>query len=114
ADDAAPVRQVNRAPAVAAAPSELRQQIALALPLAAQQLGFQLMGTVDAALLGHYSDTSLAAAGVGNNLLFAITSIGLGIVMGLDTVIPQAIGAGRPADARRYLHAGLRLEIGRA
>lgn len=93
------------------APSELRAQIALAIPLAAQQLGFQLMGLVDAAWLGRYSDTALAAAGIGNNLLFAITSIGLGIVMGLDTVIPQAMGAGRVDDARRFLHAGLRIAV---
>ena len=57
--------------------SELSAQIRLAIPLAAQQLGFQLMGTVDAALLGRYNDTALAAAGVGNNLLFAITSVGM-------------------------------------
>jgi len=92
-------------------PSELRQQLTLAIPLAAQQLGFQLMGTVDAAWLGHYDDTAIAAAGVANNLLFAITAIGLGIVMGLDSVVPQAIGAGRHADARRYLHAGMRLAV---
>jgi MATE family multidrug resistance protein len=91
--------------------SELRAQIALAVPLAAQQLGFQLMGTVDAVWLGRYSDTALAAAGVGNNLLFAITSIGLGIVMGLDTVIPQAIGAGHVGEARRFLHAGIRIAV---
>jgi MATE family multidrug resistance protein len=90
---------------------ELSAQIKLAIPLAAQQLGFQLMGTVDAALLGRYSDTALAAAGVGNNLLFAITSLGWGIVMGLDTVLPQAIGAGRREDARRMLGAGLRLAV---
>jgi MATE family multidrug resistance protein len=89
--------------------SERSALIRLAIPLAAQQLGFQLMGTVDAAWLGRYDDSALAAAGVGNNLLFAITSIGLGIVMGLDTVIPQAIGAGRHEDARRALHAGVRL-----
>jgi MATE family multidrug resistance protein len=91
--------------------SELSAQIKLAIPLAAQQLGFQLMGTVDAALLGRYSDTALAAAGVGNSLLFAITSLGWGIVMGLDTVLPQAVGAGRREDARRMLGAGLRLAI---
>lgn len=91
--------------------SELSAHIRLAIPLATQQLGFQLMGTVDAALLGRYDDTALAAAGVGNNLLFAITSVGVGIVMGLDTVLPQAIGAGRRDDARRLLGAGLRLAI---
>lgn len=83
----------------------------LAVPLAAQQLGFQVMGTVDAAWLGRYDDTALAAAGIGNNLLFAISAIGLGLVMGLDSLIPQAIGAHRYADARRYLHAGLRLAV---
>jgi MATE family multidrug resistance protein len=88
---------------------ELSAQIRLAIPLAAQQLGFQLMGTVDAALLGRYDDVALAAAGVGNNLLFAITSVGYGVVMGLDTVLPQAIGAQRHDDARRSLGAGLRL-----
>lgn len=93
------------------APGELRAQLGLALPLVAQQIGFQLMGNVDAALLGRYSDTALAAAGVGNNLLFAIISVGWGLVMGLDTVLPQAIGAGRHADARRALGAGLRLAI---
>ena len=91
--------------------SERSAQLRLAVPLAAQQLGFQLMGSVDAAWLGRYDDTALAAAGVGNNLLFAISSIGLGIVMGLDTVIPQAIGAGRHHEARRYLSAGLRLAV---
>lgn len=91
--------------------SEPHALLMLAIPLAAQQLGFQLMGTVDAAWLGRYDDTALAAAGVGNNLLFAITCIGLGLVMGLDTVIPQAIGAGRYPEARRYLHAGLRLAV---
>jgi len=92
-------------------PSELSAQIRLAIPMAAQQLGFQLMGMVDAALLGRYDDTALAAAGVGNNLLFAITSVGVGVVMGLDSVLPQALGAGRRTEARRALGAGLRLAI---
>jgi len=62
-------------------------------------------------MLGRYDDTALAAAGIGNALLFAIVSVGLGIVMGLDTVVPQAIGAGRKDDARRALSGGLRLAI---
>jgi MATE family multidrug resistance protein len=89
--------------------TELAQQIRLALPLAAQQIGMQLMGSVDAALLGRYSGTAIAAAGIGNNLLFAITSIGLGIVLGLDSVVPRAVGARREEDARRYLDAGVQL-----
>lgn len=91
--------------------SELRQQLTLAIPLAAQQVGFQLMGTVDAAWVGRYDENAIGAIGAGNNLLFAVTAIGLGIVMGLDAVIPRAVGAGRHDEARRYLHAGLRLAV---
>jgi MATE family multidrug resistance protein len=91
--------------------SERRELLKLAAPLAAQQVGFQLMGTVDALMLGRYSDAALAGAGVGNNLLFGITSVAMGIVMGLDTVVPQALGAGREDDARRALGAGVRLAV---
>ncbi|HEY0254500.1 MAG TPA: MATE family efflux transporter [Kofleriaceae bacterium] len=91
--------------------TERRALIALAVPLAAQQVGNQLMATVDAAMLGRYSEAALAGAGVANNLLFAITSIGIGIVMGMDTVVPQALGAKRIDDARRAVGAGIRLSI---
>lgn len=83
----------------------------LAAPLVAQQAGHHLMGVVDAAMLGRYSDSALAAAGVGNNVYFAITCVGMGIVMGMDTVVPQALGAGRLDDARRAVGAGVRLAI---
>lgn len=89
--------------------SETSAQLALAIPLSLQQIGVQLMGCVDAALLGHYSDSALAGAGIGNNLLFAFTAVAMGIVLGLDSVVPRAIGAGRIEDARRSLAAGLRL-----
>jgi MATE family multidrug resistance protein len=85
--------------------------IALAIPLAFQQMGVQVMGLVDSALLGHYSDSALAGSGVGNYLLFAITAVALGIVMGLDTVVPQRIGADRIDAARRALASGIRLAV---
>jgi MATE family multidrug resistance protein len=69
------------------------------------------MGVVDVAMLGRYSDAALAAAGIGNNVYFAITCVGMGIVMGLDTIVPQALGAGRFDDARRAVGAGVRLAI---
>ncbi|HEY3806204.1 MAG TPA: MATE family efflux transporter [Kofleriaceae bacterium] len=90
---------------------ELARLARLAVPLAAQQVGVQLMGNVDAALLGRYSDAALAGAGVANNLLFGITSLGLGMVMGMDTVVPQALGGGRHDDARRAVGAGVRLAV---
>jgi MATE family multidrug resistance protein len=91
--------------------SEAGAMLWLAAPLVAQQAGHHLMGVVDAAMLGRWSDSALAAAGVGNNVYFAITCVGMGIVMGLDTIVPQALGAGRPDDARRAVGAGVRLAL---
>jgi multidrug resistance protein, MATE family len=91
--------------------SEARAMVWLAAPLVAQQAGHHLMGVVDAAMLGRYSDAALAGAGVGNNVYFAITCVGMGIVMGMDTLVPQALGAGRVDDARRTVGAGVRLGI---
>lgn len=91
--------------------SETTAMLWLAAPLVAQQAGHHLMGVVDAAMLGRYSDAALAGAGVGNNVYFAITCVGMGIVMGMDTLVPQAIGAGRHADARRTVGAGVRLAV---
>jgi MATE family multidrug resistance protein len=87
--------------------TELRAQLALALPLAAQQMGLVLLGIVDTAMLGHYSAAALAGGGLGNSLVFLISCLGMGIVMGLDTLVPQAIGAGRPGDTRWLLYDGL-------
>lgn len=83
----------------------------LAAPLALQQAGHHLMGLVDSAMLGRWSDAALAGAGVGNNLYFGLTCIGIGTVMGMDSIVPQALGAGRRDDARRAVGAGVRLAI---
>jgi multidrug resistance protein, MATE family len=91
--------------------SEFLAQSRLAAPLAAQQVGLQLMGAVDTAMLGHFSSTALAGAGVGNGLVFAITCVGMGIVLGLDSVVPRAIGSGDLNAADRYYRAGLRLAL---
>src|SRR5205809_2757641 len=91
--------------------TERRELLRLAAPLAAQQVGFVATGLVDALMLGRYSDAALAGAGVGNNMLLGVSVIGMGIVMGLDTVVPQALGGGRRDDARRALDGGLRLAV---
>ncbi len=91
--------------------SELRALGRLAAPLMLQQIGLQLMGAVDLALVGRYDPNALASVGVANALIFAISCVGMGIVMGLDAVVPQALGAGDPARARRAASDGVRLAI---
>jgi MATE family multidrug resistance protein len=96
---------------VSGRPGEVREHVALALPLAAQQIGLQLMGAVDTAMLGRWDPAALAGAGVANGLVFAISCIGMGVVLGLDTLIPQALGAGERGRARALLGDGLRVAL---
>lgn len=87
--------------------SEFRELLRLAAPLAAAQAGGQLMGLVDVAVLGRYGARELAASGIGNAVFFAVSIFGLGIVLGIDPVISQAIGARDPMRARRALWHGV-------
>ena len=90
---------------------ELRELAALALPLCVGHVGSHLMSVVDTAILGHYREVSMAGAGIGGGVLFAFMVLGMGTIMGMDTLVPQALGAGENARARQLLEAGLRLAL---
>lgn len=92
-------------------PSERRILARLAAPLVAGHAGNQLMGVVDAVMVGHLSTAALAGVGLGNALYFGIASFGNGVIMGVDAPIAQAIGAGEPARARRALWQGVRIAL---
>ena len=90
---------------------ELRELFRLATPLAAAQAGSTLMTLVDIAVLGRLGARELAAAGLGNAFFFGISILGMGIVMGVDPLISQAIGARDEARAHRVLWQGVWLAL---
>jgi MATE family multidrug resistance protein len=90
---------------------ELRDLLRLAAPLAAAQAGTQLMGLVDVAVLGRLGAREIAGAGLGNAIFFAFSVMGMGLVMGVDPLMSQAIGAGDRLRARRVLWQGLWLSL---
>jgi MATE family multidrug resistance protein len=90
---------------------ELRELFRLALPLAAAQAGTQLMGLVDVAVLGRAGAAELAGAGMANAIYFAISIFGMGMVLGIDPLIAQAVGAGNHARARHVLWQGVWLAL---
>lgn len=87
--------------------AEFRALLALAGPLALTHLGNQLLGVVDTAVVGRLGEISLGAVGLGNSVYFGVSIIGLGLMLGLDPLVSQAVGAGEPIKARRVYWQGV-------
>ena len=69
------------------------------------------MSLVDSAVVGHYSAAGLAGLGIAATLLASIVFFGVGIILGLDSLIPQALGRGNALEARALYRAGIRLAL---
>ncbi|HEX6640935.1 MAG TPA: MATE family efflux transporter [Thermoanaerobaculia bacterium] len=93
---------------------ELRRMIRLATPLAVAAAGTNLMGLVDVAVLGRLSARDLAASGLANAIFFSFSVFGMGMVMGVEPLIAQAIGAGDRVRARHVLWQGIWLALATA
>lgn len=79
----------------------------LALPLALANAAQSFMGLVDTAILGRAGAAPLAGTGLGNLIFFSIAILGIGLMMGLDPLVSQAVGAGDRARARHLLWQGV-------
>ncbi len=90
---------------------ELRRLFTLALPLAAAEAGTQVMSVVDMAVIGRLGGRELAATGLANAVFFAVSVFGLGLLLGVDPLISQAVGAGDRVSARRILWQGVWLAL---
>lgn len=77
----------------------------LAVPLALTELGWISMAFVDTVMVGRLPDSAVAigAVSLGANLFNTIGIFGSGIMLGLDTLIAQAYGAGRLQECHRTL-----------
>jgi MATE family multidrug resistance protein len=90
---------------------ELRAVFALALPVAAVQVGMMAMGVVDTIMVGHYAARDLAAVALGNLYFFSSVVFPMGLLMALDPVVSQAVGAGDREAVGRGLQRGLALAL---
>lgn len=67
------------------------------------------MGVVDTLMVGPLGPAAIGATGMGNSVFTAIAIFGMGLMLGLDALVSQAYGAGRPAECLRWLHHGVAL-----
>ena len=96
-------------PAPRPARRELHATLALAVPIALVQLGTNLMGAVDTVFVGHLSASALAAVALGNLYFINVAIAGSGLLLGLDPLLAQAVGAGDEPALARSVQRGLLL-----
>ncbi len=86
---------------------ETRSTLALAAPIVLVQVGMMAMGVVDTLMVGRISASALAAVALGNLYTFAGLVGGMGVLMALDPVVAQSLGAGDREAAARGVQRGL-------
>lgn len=86
---------------------ELGPLLTLAGPVVAAELGWMAMGVVDTIFVGRLGAEAIGAVSLGNAMYFAVAVFGMGLLLGLDTLVSQAYGAGRKGECHDWLVQGL-------
>jgi len=83
----------------------------LAAPLALAELGWMAMGVVDTIMAGPLGATAVGAGSLGGMVFYPIAISGIGMLLGMDTLVSQAFGARDARDCRRTLVNGVWLAL---
>lgn len=83
--------------------AELRALLALAIPVVLSEIGWMTMGLVDIVMVGRLGPAAIGAVGLGNAIYYAPSLFGIGLLLGLDTLVSQAWGARDFDDCRHSL-----------
>ena len=81
--------------------------VALALPVVLAELGWMLQSVVDVIMVGHLGPVAIGAVALGNALYMAPSLFGIGLLLGLDTVVSQAFGRNDHEACHRWLAQGV-------
>ncbi len=85
--------------------------LALAGPVVLAEIGWVTMGIVDTIVVGPIGPAAIGAVGIGSILFLALAIFGMGMLLGLDTLVAHAFGAGRLDECHRWLLHGLTLSL---
>src|SRR5262245_10963672 len=86
--------------------------VRLATPVVLAQVGLMAMNVVDTMIVGRVSATALAGVAIGSVCIFALGTFGLGMLMALDPIVSQAVGARDEPAIERALQRGLVIAMG--
>src|SRR3569833_3107001 len=90
---------------------ELRAMIALALPVVLSELGWVAQGVVDNIMVGRLGPVAIGAVAVGNAVYYIPSLFGIGLLLGLDTLVSQAHGRRAYDACHRWMAQGVYLAL---
>ncbi len=85
--------------------------LALAGPVVLAEVGWVTMGLVDTVIVGPLGPEAIGAVGIGSILFLALAIFGMGLLLGLETLVSHAYGAGRLDECHRWLLHGVTLSL---
>ena len=84
--------------------SRFKEIVSLATPASVAMLSYTMVGVVDTLLMGRIGASAMAGVGLANTLLFTLSALMMGLIGAVEPLAAQFEGAGRRAEAGRFLH----------
>ena len=91
--------------------SEFRPMFKLAWPVVLSEIGWMMMGVVDTIMVGRVSPEAIGGVSVGSVLHFTVAVFGMGVLLGLDTLVSQSFGGRRLDECHAWLLHGVYLSF---
>jgi multidrug resistance protein, MATE family len=82
---------------------ELRELVALAVPVVLSEVGWMAQGVVDVIMVGPLGPSAIGAVALGNAVCYTPSLFGVGLMLGLDTLVAQAYGRRDHDECHRWL-----------
>jgi MATE family multidrug resistance protein len=89
--------------------TELTAMVTLAVPVVLSELGWMAQGVVDNIMVGKLGPAAIGAVALGNAVCYTPSLFGIGLLLGLDTLVSQSYGRKDHDDCHRWLAQGVYL-----
>ncbi|HEX7357223.1 MAG TPA: MATE family efflux transporter [Ignavibacteriaceae bacterium] len=90
---------------------EIIKTLTLAYPVIIGQLGIIMMGVVDSIMVGRLGSVPLAAASLGNSLIFIVLIIGIGCSIVISPLVAILVGGNRYSECGIYFRQSLLVNV---
>src|SRR5664279_2615037 len=91
--------------------AEFRALLALAIPLVISEIGWMAMSIVDTIMVGNLGPVAIGAVAIGSFAYYCPALFGVGLLLGLDTLVSQSHGARDFDECHRWLAQAVYLAL---